>query len=123
MAEANPTVKAVLNHLLSNGGGVVDSWDDGNGNWYQKFSNGFLIQGWTYSGNPPTNSPISITFPTSFSGKNYVVLAELTASSWLNGGAIHVVQNSKTASGCAVLISTSDNQDRVVGLSCVAAGY
>lgn len=73
MATANETVKKVLDNLnqrISFVGGVVDSWSDGNGNWWRKYSDGFIEQGGksdnTYTG------PVSLN--TSFSGTNYVAM-------------------------------------------------
>lgn len=73
MATANDTVKKVLDNLnqrISSVGGVVDSWSDGNGNWWRKYSDGWIEQGGksdkTYAG------PVSLN--TSFSGTNYVAM-------------------------------------------------
>lgn len=49
MATANPTVKAVLNHLFQNGGGiskVIEEWVSEDGKqWYRVWSSGFIEQG------------------------------------------------------------------------------
>lgn len=48
MATANVSVKQVLDHLnqrIGSGGGVVDSWSDGNGNWWRKYADGWIEQG------------------------------------------------------------------------------
>ena len=51
-------------------GGVVDSWSDGNGNWWRKYSDGFIEQGG--KSDKTTTGPVSLN--TSFSGTNYVAM-------------------------------------------------
>lgn len=47
MAEANQTVLKVLNDLKAKIGtrGGVDSWSDGNGNFWRKYADGWIEQG------------------------------------------------------------------------------
>ena len=47
MAEANQIVLKVLNDLKEKTGlgGVIDSWSDGNGNWWRKYADGWIEQG------------------------------------------------------------------------------
>ena len=126
MATANETVKKVLNNLnqrISSVGGVVDKWSDGQGNWWRKYSDGFLVQGYKYSGDPSTNKNISISFPTSFSDANYKVLCETTITGWAKGLNTDVISGTRTTVGCTLYISTYEYHDTVNGLSFVAFGY
>lgn len=73
MATANATVKKVLDHLnqkIGTGGGVVDSWSDGNGNWWRKFSDGWIEQG----GPILVSATSDVSFNTSFSNTSYAFL-------------------------------------------------
>ena len=47
MTTANETIKKVLDHFESKigTGGVIKSWNDGNGNWYRKYADGWIEQG------------------------------------------------------------------------------
>ena len=48
MATANETVLKVLNHMnekIDSLGGVVDSWSDGQGNFWRKYADGWIEQG------------------------------------------------------------------------------
>lgn len=69
MAEANVTVKAVLNHLLQNGGGsskVVEEWHANDGSsWYRKWSSGYVEQGGKTVALAP-DATATVTFPLSF---------------------------------------------------------
>lgn len=72
MATADATVKAVLNHLLQNGGGIstiVDEWREGS-EWYRVWSNGLIEQG----GFVPTQVQSNISFNTAFTSTNYSFL-------------------------------------------------
>lgn len=63
MATANETVKKVLDNLnqrIASVGGVIDSWSDGNGNWWRKYADGWIEQG-GYSISNTGNR--SVTFP------------------------------------------------------------
>lgn len=67
-------------------GGVIDSWSDGNGNFWQKYSDGWIEQGGRYQavGN---NNRAKVTLPKPFSSTNYsvqmAVFAELgTTTYW-----------------------------------------
>lgn len=73
MAEANQTVLKVLNDLKAKigTGGVVDSWSDGNGNFWRKYADGWIEQrGKIPNGNAWTwytatlNTPFTSTFYT-----------------------------------------------------------
>lgn len=73
MTEANQTVLKVLNHMnekINSVGGVVDSWSDGNGNWWRKYADGFIEQG----GFVPTEVQATISFNTAFTSTNYSFL-------------------------------------------------
>ena len=126
MATANETVKKVLdtlNQRISSVGGVVDKWSDGQGNFWRKYADGFVIQGYTYTGNPKTNAEIPVTFPTQFSTTNYKVLCETSATNWTNALNVDVMSGTKSTTGCSLKISTWDYQDVVDGLSFVSFGY
>lgn len=72
MAEANSTVKAVLNHLLQNGGGaakIVETSDNGS-TFYRKYSDGFVIQGGTTATN---DSQPTVTLPIEMRDTKYNV--------------------------------------------------
>ena len=73
MATANPTVKAVLNHLLQNGGGkykVIEEWKSEDGSsWYRKWSNDFKEVALSVPGSESNH-----TFPIAFSDTNYMVV-------------------------------------------------
>lgn len=72
MATADPTVKAVLNHLLQNGGGnykVIEEWHEGT-EWYRVWSSGLIEQAGTY---PSAGTPkISLRKP--FSNVDYIIV-------------------------------------------------
>ena len=104
-------------------GGVVDKWSDGQGNFWRKYADGFVIQGYTYTGDPPTNVKIPVTFPTQFSNTNYKVLCETTVTGWAKGLNTDVFSGTRTTVGCTLYISTYENHDSVNGLSFVAFGY
>lgn len=75
MATTNELVKKVLNHInekINSVGGVVDKWSDGNGNWWRKYSDGFIVQGGT---EPYTAKSGVVTFHIPFSTANCVVVA------------------------------------------------
>lgn len=77
MATANQTIKKVLNHLNSKigTGGVVDSWSDGQGNFWRKYADGWIEQGgkipngnaWTWY-TATLNIPFTTTSYTLLSG-------------------------------------------------------
>lgn len=67
MATANPTVKAVLNHLLQNGGGiskVIEEWHEGTG-WYRVWSSGLIEQG-GMTETLDADQSVAVTFPIEF---------------------------------------------------------
>lgn len=69
MATANEAVKKVLDNLnqrIASVGGVTDKWSDGNGNWWRKYSDGFIVQG----GRKAANT-VNISLNTPFSDLNY----------------------------------------------------
>lgn len=73
MATANEVVLKVLNDLKEKTGlgGVVDSWSDGQGNFWRKYADGFIEQGGVIA--DISSSQIeTVTFHTSFSNTNYV---------------------------------------------------
>ena len=82
MATANPTVKAVLNHLLQNGGGnhkVIEEWHSASGSqWWRKWSDGYLEQGglWNETSSNEGYRDKTITLPVSFGTANYVVVVQ-----------------------------------------------
>lgn len=70
---ADQTTKKVLeflNQRISSVKGVVDSWTDGNGNWWRKYSDGWIEQG----GKSDRTSEGPVSLNTSFSGTNYVAM-------------------------------------------------
>lgn len=72
MATANATVKAVLNHLLENGGGsskVVKTWQNGK-NGYRVWSDGFIEQ---WGNLDPGANWATVSFNTPFRTTNIVV--------------------------------------------------
>ncbi len=75
MATANETVKKVLDHLNSKinaVGGVVDSWSDGKGNWWRKYSDGCIEQGGVDTATATGERKVS--FHKAFSSSNVCVL-------------------------------------------------
>ena len=77
MAEANQTIKKVLNHLNSKigTGGVVDSWSDGQGNFWRKYADGFIEQGGSIE--HPRDSTVTVTLAKEFaSGDSYQAFAQ-----------------------------------------------
>ena len=79
MATANETVKKVLNHMnekINSVGGVVDSWSDGNGNWWRKYSDGFIVQGGNIK-SVTGGADTAVTFLKGFSSMDYVVTGSI----------------------------------------------
>lgn len=101
---------------------IVETWKSGS-NWYRKWSDGFIEQGYTYAGNPRTNVEIPVTFPTQFSTMNYRVLYEITATDWTHALNVDVMSGTKSTTGCSLKISTHEYQDVVNGLAFVVCGY
>lgn len=81
MATADSTVKAVLNHLLQNGGGIstiVDEWREGS-EWYRVWSNGLIEQGGI--GTTASNGIVSLTFKKPFAAASYFLYGLMDHSS------------------------------------------
>lgn len=81
MATADSTVKAVLNHLLQNGGGIstiVDEWREGS-EWYRVWSNGLIEQGGI--GTTASNGTVSLTFKKPFATFSYFLYGLMDHSS------------------------------------------
>lgn len=80
MATADSTVKAVLNHLLQNGGGkykVLESWKSEDGSsWYRKWSDGLIEQGVTFTTTPTSDWSGEVSLPVAFSSEAFDVLAQ-----------------------------------------------
>lgn len=72
MAEANQIVLKVLNDLKEKTGlgGVVDSWSDGQGNFWRKYADGWIEQGGIIVGQSESKIE-AVTFHTSFSNTSY----------------------------------------------------
>ena len=73
MPTANTTVKAVLDHLLANGGGtskIIEEWHQGT-EWYRKWSNGFIEQGGEDQFGNVNGTTVSLHTP--FSSSTYIV--------------------------------------------------
>lgn len=91
MATANETVKKVLNNLnqrISSVGGVVDKWSDGNGNWWRRYADGFILQGGV---KPKGSSSGTITLNIAFMTVNYTVLATDVEDSSPDTGGVDMV--------------------------------
>lgn len=74
MAEANQTIKKVLNHLNSKigTGGVVDKWSDGQGNFWRKYADGWIEQGGKVL---KDKSLVEVSLPKSFSSTDFTIVA------------------------------------------------
>lgn len=109
MATANANVKKVLNRLnqkISSVGGVIDSWSDGNGNWWRKYADGWIEQGGVLAASTQHHSDREITFPLSFSSTSYVLLIE---ASWnANDGLGSMVKAKAMSSATAVFVTYYD---------------
>lgn len=106
MATANANVKKVLNRLnqkISSVGGVIDSWSDGNGNWWRKYSDGWLEQGGIVEGESAT-----ITFPVSYKSANYTVLA-FPNSGVCGWNYIGLETKNKKTTSVAIMLDGNDN--------------
>lgn len=82
MATANPTVKAVLNHLLQNGGGkskIIEEWREGS-EWYRVWSNGLIEQGGAGT-SASSGGLATLTFKKPFSTSDYNIVGITTGSS------------------------------------------
>lgn len=105
MAEANQTVLKVLNHLNSKigTGGVVDSWSDGQGNFWRKYADGWIEQG----GKIASVNRSTISFNTSFSDTNYTIVFAFSSSD--TGDRYHYapreMKNSRTTSSVDVYVN------------------
>lgn len=117
MATANANVKKALNRLnqkISSVGGVIDSWSDGNGNWWRKYSDGWLEQGGRLSSN---GSPISLVFNAPFSTTVYSVGGFAERESNFNND-YAVMTYSRTAAGITI---EADNETQYINW--FACGY
>lgn len=77
MAEANQTVLKVLRDMKEKTGlgGVVDSWSDGQGNFWRKYADGWIEQGGSIE--HPRDSTVTITLAKEFaSGDSYQVFTQ-----------------------------------------------
>lgn len=123
MATANATVKAVLEHLNSNGGGISQEWHDDAGNWYRKYADGWIEQGGhdvtRTGGGMPTST---ISFHTPFKDTNYTFVTTLDIKDSSMYTDATLVIRSRTASS---LVVGSYDQYNGGTLSCdwIAFGY
>ena len=69
MATADQIVSAVLE--ATNKAYIVEQGQDESGNWFRRFSNGWVEQGGYLARN---NSPVNVVFPVAFSGTDYSVV-------------------------------------------------
>lgn len=86
MATANETVKKVLNHMnekIDSVGGVIDKWQDGQGNFWRKYSDGFIEQGGLSISD--SSADCVVTFPKSFATDDFTVV--MTGNGKFSGSA------------------------------------
>ena len=105
MATANPTVKAVLNHLLHNGGGkskIIEEWREGS-EWYRVWSNGLIEQGGI--GTTASNGIVSLTFKKPFATSNYFLYGLMDHNS-NSAVSFKCVENPPKTSSSATLKAT-----------------
>ena len=83
MPTANETIKKVLDHFESKigTGGVVSAWNDGNGNWYRKYADGWIEQGGAhvFGGSDARQEQISLNIP--FKDTKYFVCSNYCSES------------------------------------------
>ena len=107
MTTENQTVLKVLNHLNSKigTGGVVDSWSDGQGNFWRKYADGFIEQGGEFPGST-SHSDNTITLNKEFTNLGYQVFVQPT---WFgNDGLGSRVWKKTLTSFTAVFASVDD---------------
>ena len=124
MAEANATVKAVLNHLLQNGGGsskVVEEWHQGT-EWYRVWSDGFIEQG----GSLESSSAISnktISLPKEMPNADYsLTITANTSGGWAARSYMGYQEKTAISFGLKCDIYNNDG-NWFRGYSWIAAGY
>ena len=103
MATANTTVKAVLNHLLQNGGGKSKVIETGTSNniFYRVWSDG-LIEQWLIVSQQNNNK--SYTFPKPYSSENYCLVG---VGFWIDGVAQQHIHKSTTGFSTSSAVENS----------------
>jgi hypothetical protein len=99
-------------HILT----IVTSWSDANGNWYRKYSDGWIEQGGV--SDYATDKTITLTFPTAFSSTNYTVTLGNIAK-----GARHFLRIGTKTTTTMQLISFSIDGTFAVAGNWYACGY
>lgn len=97
MATANEVVLKVLNDLNEKTGlgGVIESWKDISGNWYQKFYDGLILQGGFVE---ETSANVTVSLNKEFSSTNYFCVGVIyTPSGTISSGLIGVGEKTTTS--------------------------
>ena len=108
MTEANQTVLKVLNHMnekINSVGGVVDSWSDGQGNFWRKYADGFIEQGGVFPKNTAhVDNVISLTKP--FTTLNYQAIVQPT---WGSNDGLGSRISKKTLNSFTAVFASADD--------------
>lgn len=83
---------------------VVETYDDGNGNWYRLWSDGWVEQGGVLSSSlwSSVNSFITLTFLKPFMNTTYTFLKTISSNYQSNLNAMNFAYNNKTTSTISV---------------------
>lgn len=104
MATVNSEVLKTLDdfnqRISSMGGGVVESWDDGKGNWYRKYSDGFIIQGGCSMVTSSVYGEVTVTLNTEFKTTSYVAIKTLYTTEAQNREGVGVASKTTTSFTC-----------------------